>query len=209
LAPEGWTFADLIAAGWTPEDVEWEAEAEAAIAALAVGDGADAAERFARMVRLARENFPANDPRLATSLASHGASLAAAGQVTAGGVCLREARRLWRDCDGWIARMAPPRAARSSLFHMRMEQRHRAEYDERWRSRWAMLAAEARERVGQDGSPGLIPAAEAAERLARWRRERPAVLDDARKLIAAVVLLACRPDRSPDGAKRNPGPRAA
>jgi hypothetical protein len=194
LAPEGWTFADLMAAGWTPGDVEWETEAEAAMASLAVGDGAGAAGRFARMVRLARENFPADEPRLATSLANHGTSLAAAGQGAAGGLCLREARCIWRDCDGWVARMASPRAARSSLFHMRMEQRHRTEYEERRRSTWAALAAEARERVGEEGSPGLMSAGEAAERLARWRCERPAGLDDARKLIAAVMLLACRPE---------------
>jgi hypothetical protein len=91
--------------------------------------------------------------------------------------------------------MTAPRVARSSLFHLRMEQRHRPAYEARWRIKWAELAAEARERIGA-GAFTLIPAEQAGECLARWRRERPAMLNDTRKLMAAVFLLACGADRS-------------
>jgi hypothetical protein len=37
----------------------------------------------------------------------------------------------------------------------------------------------------------LVSEAQAATRLARWRRERPDGLEDSRKLLAAVVLLLC------------------
>ncbi len=202
MAPESWTFPELISAGWTPEDLEWEGKAEAGMACLATGDDFRAGERFANMVRIANEGFAADDPRLATSLANHGAALVASGQAGSSGLSIRDARRIWRDCEPWIARMTAPRVARSSLFHMRMEQRHRAEYEARWRVRWAELFEEARGRVGDDGSLELVTPAEAGERLARWRRERPAMLNDTRKLMAAAILLACI--RSPDEAP-NPG----
>ena len=182
----------MVAAGWIPEELEWESEAEAAMACLAAEDVAEAGARFARMVRIAHANFGGEDPRLGTSLANHGAVLVASGQAEVSGLSIRDARRIWRDCDAWIAKMTAPRVARSSLFHMRMEQRHRGEYEARWRVKWAELSAEARERVGEEGALALLSAAEAGERLARWRRERPAMLNDTRKLMGAVILLACR-----------------
>ena len=197
LAPESWTLRELVSAGWMPEELEWESGAETGMACLAAGDAAGAGARFAKMVRLAHASFSGDDPRLATSLANHAAALVAAGQAGLSGLSIRDARRIWRDCGAWIARMTAPRVARSSLFHMRMEQRHRAEYEARWRVKWAELAAEARERVGEGGSLTLVSAAEAGERLARWRRERPAMLNDTRKLMGAVMLLAVRGDPSP------------
>jgi hypothetical protein len=86
--------------------------------------------------------------------------------------------------------MTAPRVARSSMFHMRMEQRHRGAYEERWQEKWAAWVAEARGRLGGEGPPALLPPAEAAAALARWRREKPAMLNDSRKLLAAVALLA-------------------
>ena len=138
--------------------------------------------------------FAPDDPRLAASLANHGAALVAGGEAHLSGRTLSDAVRIWRECDGWIARMTAPRVARSSLFHMRMEQRHRASYEERWRIKWAELVAEARERVGGDGPLTLVSSEQAMASLARWRRERPAMLNDTRKLMAAVILLACRRD---------------
>jgi hypothetical protein len=191
LAREEPNFAELIAAGWTPDDLEWEDEAATALACVAAGDCASAEERFGRMVRIANSGFPADDLRLATSLANQGAALVSAGKAESSGLSLRDARRIWQNSDAWIARMRTPRAARSSLFHMRLEQRHRATYDERWRLRWTELAAEARRLIGDSGPLNIISSEEADRRLARWRRERPDGLDDTRKLIAAVLLLAC------------------
>ena len=85
--------------------------------------------------------------------------------------------------------MTAPRMARSSLFHLRMEQRHRPAYEERWQVKWHELAAEARGRI-MDSGHTLVSGEEAAALLARWRRERPAMLNDTRKLMAAVILLA-------------------
>jgi hypothetical protein len=102
---------------------------------------------------------------------------------------LAEALDAWRASSPWIARMDAPRMARSSLFHMRMELLHRETYRARWQIRWREMAEEAKERLATlKSSPGdLGPVS--AEALARWRRERPALLNDTRKLMAATYLL--------------------
>ncbi len=190
--PEDWSDAELISAGWKPEDLAWEGAAEIAMERLSAGDEETARSQIASAVRIATANFADNDPRLGCSLANHGAALVAAGKGAQSGRTIADALDVWRRCDGWVAGMTAPRVARSSLFHMRMEQRHRPTYEARWRVKWAELIEEARGRVAGLDATALISATEAAERLARWRRERPAMLNDTRKLMAAVILLACR-----------------
>jgi len=195
LASETLTFEQLASAGWREAHLEWEHASEAAMERLAANDVGGAGAKMAEAVRIANAGFAPDDPRLATSLANHGAALVHAGAANLSGRTLTDAVRIWQDCDSWIATMTAPRVARSSLFHLRMEQRHRPAYEARWRIKWAELAAEARERIGA-GAFTLIPAEQAGECLARWRRERPAMLNDTRKLMAAVFLLACGADRS-------------
>ena len=105
----------------------------------------------------------------------------------------REAHDVWRRADAWIARMDAPRVARSSLFHMRMEARHREIYRERWLKRWKEMADEATARVAALSDPADIQASTATDALARWRRECPAMLNDTRKLMAAAFLLLAPP----------------
>lgn len=190
--PEHWSAAELLAAAWTQEDLDWENAAEGAMECFARGDSEEARSETARGVRIATDNFRDDDPRLGCSLANHGAALIAAGQGGQSGRTIADAIDVWRRCDGWVAGMTAPRSARSSLFHMRMEQRHRATYEARWRVKWGELVEEARGRVAGSGELVLVPPGEAAERLSRWRRERPAMLNDTRKLMAAAILLACR-----------------
>jgi hypothetical protein len=72
---------------------------------------------------------------------------------------------------------------------MRMEARHRSTYRARWQERWREIAAEATARSeALIVSPG-VRADTAADAFARWRRERPAMLNDTRKLMAAAFLL--------------------
>jgi hypothetical protein len=187
-------MTELLAAGWTKEDLDWEAAAETAMECLAQGDNERARAEIALGVRIATAHFRNDDPRFGASLANHGAALIAAGKGALSGPTVGEATNVWKRCDGWVANMTAPRVARSSLFHMRMEQRHRATYEARWRVKWAELVEEARGRVNGPGELRLASAAEAGERLARWRREKPAMLNDTRKLMAAVILIACRRD---------------
>lgn len=190
MAAEAWTFAELAAAGWNETDLAWENAASSALELLASGDLDAAREEVANSLRIANESFEAIDPRLGTSLANHGAALIAAGKAELSGRTLKDAARVWRSCDPWIANMTAPRIARSSLFHLRMEQRHRPAYEARWRVKWGELADEARNAVG-NGTVVLLSQPDAGFRVLRWQRERPAMLNDTRKLMGAVILLAC------------------
>lgn len=186
---ETWSVKELLQAGWSEADLDWERAAEAAAEAAARGDLALAKDNAGEMVRIARASFEPIDPRLGTALANFGLCLGASGDKNGGANLFREALDAWRASGPWIARMDAPRMARSSLFHMRMELLHRETYRARWQIRWREMAEEAKERLATlKSSPGdLGPSA--VEALARWRRERPALLNDTRKLMAATYLL--------------------
>jgi hypothetical protein len=184
---ESWSPTELLAAGWSEADLAWEQAAEATAGALAASDSARAKQEAGKALQIARENFDAIDPRLGSSLANFALCL---GEGDA--PLLGEAREVWRGTGPWIARMDAPRMARSSLFHMRMEARHRATYRARWQERWDEMAADAKHRLAATNASAVSPEA-AAVALARWQRERPAMLNDTRKLMAAVYLLLAPP----------------
>jgi hypothetical protein len=192
LAADGWTIEELFSAGWSEADLEWEEAGKTALQHLADGDFDRMREELGKSLRIANDNFAADDPRLGTSLANQAAAAIAGGRPALAAHTLSDAVRVWRSCDGWVAKMTAPRVARSSLFHMRMEQRHRPAYEARWRVKWGELVDEARAKIGDGASLALVSPAEAANQAARWRREHPAMLNDTRKLMAAVILLACR-----------------
>jgi hypothetical protein len=189
LAAERWSATELLAAGWTEADLAWEQTCERALAAVATGDVAGAKEEAGRALQLARESFEAIDPRLGTSLANFALCLALLGDAGGTSRLLGEAREVWAGTGPWIARMDAPRVARSSLFHMRMELRHRDTYRARWQQRWAEIAAESKARLDVLNQPVAVSEKSASEALARWHRERPAMLNDTRKLMAAAFLL--------------------
>jgi len=186
--PDIWSDRDLFAAGWIRADVEWEDEAAGHCERLARGEEAEARAHAGACLFLARQSFADDDPRLATSLANYARRLAGDGDP-AGDALWQEARRRWPQTRSWIAAMSAPRVARSSLFHMRMEQRHRTTYEERWRIRWHDLALSAKARLEGQELARPVDREAAAGALERWRRERPAMLNDTRKLMAAVLLL--------------------
>lgn len=200
---EDWTFQDLLAAGWSEADLEWERLTEAAFTALAEGKNDSAGSSIAAALRLARAEFAVNDPRLAASLSNQAAIVAADGNGGADKI-RAAAAHTWAACDGWIEAMTAPRTARSSMFHLRMERLHRPAYEERWRVRGRELLAALREEICGDAPQALVGPEAAAARLARWHRERPVTLSDPRKLMAAVILLAAHEKGAPDAARHVP-----
>lgn len=185
---ENWTLNELISAGWNEHDLAWEALCEQLAEAVAQADDAAAANASAGALRLAREHFAAGDPRLATAIANQ-AMCVASQKADTGQKLLNDARAAWNGSHQWIAQMQAPRVARSSLFHMRMEQKHRAAYEDNWRIKWNDIAAGTRSRLAaMDLHAPRHPEA-ARDALARWQRERPAMLNDTRKLLAASYLL--------------------
>lgn len=203
---EAWTLRDLVAAGWSEEDLEWERLSERALSELAEGRDGEAFTAIRHALYLARTHFTKGDPRLAASLTSQAAALAAAVPGTAIDVIVRAAAQAWSECDGVIAAMTAPRRARSSMFHLRMERLHRATYEERWREEGRKVLAGLRAGLAATQTPVLIAREEARERVTRWRRDRPAGLDDQRKLLAAVILIAARTDEAHPATKENAGP---
>jgi hypothetical protein len=159
------------------------------VEAAAENDPMRAKHEAGLALRIARANFEPIDPRLSASLANFGLCLRLADPGAEVAPLFSEALEVWRRTGPWIARMDAPRVARSSLFHMRMEALHRDTYRARWQERWQEIASEAKLRLEALDAPASVPAAAAGDVLARWRRERPAMLNDTRKLMAAAFLL--------------------
>lgn len=189
MVAETWSIQELLQAGWSEADLAWEATAERTAEAVAREDHTKAKGSAGEALQLARANFASNDPRLGTSLANYGMCLSLSGRSEDSMFLFREGLDVWRQSPGWIAHMEAPRMARSSLFHMRMEARHRSTYRARWQERWREIAAEATARSEALIVSPDVRAATAADAFARWRRERPAMLNDTRKLMAAAFLL--------------------
>jgi len=177
--------AALAAAGWSEAELTWEHIQVAAAEVLAEGKPAEAAQFWETGLNLARETFDENDPRLAASLANHAAGRRLAGRDGVAAL-LEEARQVWGRAGPWLEALKPERRARSSLFHLRMQAKHKGGYDRHSRQRYQKLAEEGRARIealtaGRD---------QATIDLERWKRERPPGFSDARRLLAAVVLIA-------------------
>jgi hypothetical protein len=193
LVAETWSAQELLAAGWSEADLAWEGIAERAAEAVAQQDYVRAKDEAGQALQIARAEFEPIDPRLGTSLANFGLCLHLLGHGAGVAPLYGEALEVWRSADPWIARLDAPRIARSSLFHMRMEARHRDTYRARWQERWREMALEAKARLeALNARPGA-PAGTASDASARWRRERPAMLNDTRKLMAAAFLLLAPP----------------
>lgn len=189
MVAETWSARELLNAGWSKADLAWEEAAERTADAAAHDNYVLAKDEAGRALQLARADFEPIDPRLGTSLANYGLCLSLSGHSGAVAPLFREALDVWRRAGPWIARMDAPRVARSSLFHMRMEALHRDTYRARWQERWQEVADEAKARIlALNASHGALGAT-GAKSLARWRRERPAMLNDTRKLMAASFLL--------------------
>ena len=188
---ETWSVQELLAAGWRESDLAWEEATVRAADAVAQSDYIKANDEAGQALQLARAEFESIDPRLGTSLVNYGLSLNLSGRSGDDGsvFLFREGLVVWRGADQWIARMEAPRVARSSLFHMRMEARHRDTYRARWQERWREIAAEARARIEALVGSGGAELARPDDVLPRWHRERPAMLNDTRKLMAASFLL--------------------
>ena len=189
MAPENWSLQELLNAGWSEEDLAWEAAAERTADAAAKEDNIGAKDEAGEALRLARATFEPNDPRLGTSLANFGICLSLAGDNEGYDSLIAKALESWRGATLWIARMEAPRVARSSLFHLRMEALHRDTYRTRWQKRWNEIAADATKRLSALSANEVSIAAPESDVTELWRRERPAMLNDTRKLIAAASLL--------------------
>ncbi len=184
-------------AGWSAADLRWERLSEAAIGHWQAGRRRRAGWLFHLACWQARLGLPRHDRRIATGLINLG--------IVAGpGTALAKrrfaaARRAWEAATGDVARMQVRPRSRSSLFHLRMEARHRDTYLANARRRLDAMVRE----TGDSLAALERGAAPAHRHFARWRGERPATFDDLRKLLSACLLIV---DVADPGMAMRPAP---
>jgi len=185
-AAEAQALAALERAGWSNAELIWEQIAEAAAECAARGAHEEAEALWQGALEVAREHLEEDDPRRATSLVNAALGEERAGREAAAKRLRAEALAIWSRSGRWLEALRAEPLARSSTFHLRLERKHRGAYDRLARERLLELAAEGRAGI----EAHVHGVAAGGDRFSRWRRERPAGFTDARKLAAAVLLMA-------------------
>lgn len=173
------------ASGWRRADLRWERLSETAITALQTHRRFRAICLFHLAYWQARLAFDKRDRRIATSLINLG--IVAGTHTQTAKRYFAKARRRWQSSRGDVDNMVVRPRTRSSLFHLRMEARHRETYLANARLRVSRIIAE---------TDATLDALEIGMRtlphrhFSRWRGERPVVFDDMRMILAACLLIA-------------------
>lgn len=172
--------------GWRMADILWEYLMEQANVAWTQDDSARAAWGFRRAAWAARLFFAKDDLRHATVMVNQGICAQARGKMTRAQRCFAKALVCWdAHSERALADIQIAPRARSSLFHLRMEARHRATYHANMQLRLSKISAEVRAAVA-----ALADGNTAECRLfSRWRGEKPNVFDDTRKILGACLLI--------------------
>jgi hypothetical protein len=185
FAPRIWGFDPgspmarvALQAGWRRRDLMWEALMERGCAAWRGGQARTAWWAFTR-ARLIASGFARDDLRRAASEAALGVVMRAPRRMV-------RARAMFEShAEAQIEAMQIAPRARSSLFHLRMEARHRDTYHANMRLRLTRIAGETATCLQEMAQGGPAP-----HRLhARWLGEKPVVFDDTRKLLSACLLI--------------------
>lgn len=158
-------------------DLAWEQEQESAARAFLAGAGGTAARHWLRALAIAHEQFDGFDPRLATSLTNCGLVRRRAGDRYQSDRHFREALLVWDGGWRWIALMSPPGCPDRC-------------YDEAAQAQFKALLEQGRAITAAIERYDRLP----AWGLGRWLVERPSRPCDLRKLLAAVFLIASRPE---------------
>lgn len=174
------TLTAAQAAGWCVADLEWECRQETAATFAVAGDRRDAERYWRECLTLAQSHFSADDPRLGTSLAN----VAAIPDHADAKKLLATAKEIWQLSPLWIDKMRVEQRARSSLHHLRLERHNHRVYQSNARRQLQDIAAMARALLAGEIRRTM------GEQLAQWRKEKPPVFGDSRKLLSAGFLLA-------------------
>jgi hypothetical protein len=173
--------------GWSRADLMWERLMEAGNVAYCAGQMPRAGRLFFAANALARGRFDAADLRRATAPAARAMVRLAQGKDA--GALLALARQGWHLAPAAVADMEIRPRIRSSLFHLRLEAKHRGQYQDNLRLRLGRIADETGETLAQMGS-----GAARHRHFSRWRGEKPTVFDGTRKVLGAALLI---PDAVP------------
>ena len=172
--------------GWSWADILWENLMEQALHAWIDGDRTRARRSLGRAAWITGLFFAKDDLRRATVLVNQGIVAQAKGQTLRAKKRFSRALAQWDACaEAAVEDMQIAPRARSSLFHLRMEARHRTTYHDNMRLRFRKIATEVR-----DALEALSEGNSAGCRLfSRWRGEKPNVFDDTRKFLGACLLI--------------------
>jgi tetratricopeptide (TPR) repeat protein len=124
----------------------WVHITEAATSEFDGGRYSIAAEKWQNAYRIA-QGFDDCDPRLAGSLNNRAIAFRIKKDFEQAARCYRNALENWESASYWIDRMRLTQRARSSLFHLRMESKHRKKYDDMARRKYQKLLS-----AGQAGT---------------------------------------------------------
>ncbi len=176
----------------------WEARVRDGLAAFQAGriDAAYAAWRSAAAIARA---FDAADPRRAASRTHLALCHAASGEATKARRAFRRALQAWETAETWVARMSVGQRARSSGFHLRLEQKHRPSYDALARAECARLLGAGRA-AALAGAFHLARNPAAALEEAQERRAAGLSWRDADQAAIWRALAALRQEAGDDGA---------
>jgi tetratricopeptide (TPR) repeat protein len=124
----------------------WVHITEAAVSEFDVGRFAAAAKGWKSAHRVAQE-FDDRDPRLAGSLNNLAITFRIEKDFEQAARCYRNALENWESASHWVDGMQLRQRARSSLFHLRLEIKHRQKYDNMVRRNYQKLLS-----AGQAGT---------------------------------------------------------
>lgn len=173
-------------AGWRRSELVWERAMEAGNRAWEAGRVGRARWLFVLADRIAVMVFGKGDPRRATAPAALARLFARQGRSRKAQAQARRALAEWAGVGAFIDAVEIRPRARSSLFHLRMEVRHRDTFHDNLRTRYRNFAEETRETMAGLAGDGPLPA---HRHFGRWRGERPSIFDDTRRVLSACLLI--------------------
>ena len=177
---------EALYSGWSRWDLVWERLQENANQSALKNKMIGASSRFVVAGILASAAFSGEDPRTATSIANVAFAARKLGAAVFADRKYRAARQRWTRAADSLEEMKVLPRARSSIFHMRMEIRHRDAYRANLARRLGRFVAETGECLDC-----LIEGRRVPHRLySRWKGEKPPLFDDTRKILGACLLLA-------------------
>jgi tetratricopeptide (TPR) repeat protein len=128
--------------GASPEFL-WVRATETANSEFDSGRFSDAAENWRNALHIARE-FDGRDPRLAGSLNNLAIAFRINHDFDKAERIYHNALENWQSAADWVDRMQLRQRARSSLFHLRLESKHRTKYDKMARKNYQKLLSAGR-----------------------------------------------------------------
>jgi len=174
-----------VTAGFAAADLAWERAQEQAALAFRAGDAAAAVRLWEQSLAIAEQHFGRGDPRRAASLTNQALVMRRQRQDYQAKRLFEDALAAWGDSWRWIHVMTP----RPAGAWQRLEHTNQLEvYDPGARSAFSALAERGRVATARLERYDELPEGG----LAAWFDLRPRRMNDLRKLLAAVLLIAPR-----------------